>query len=137
MGEVGAFAPRFEEDDSDYTDSEIEQLIAVAHTHDNKLFLDRLTKDYITQLAGGTYYKKSFTTDDWVQISQYIGVYKLTIPQSEHGMTKPYLDVFFAETTDGTLKEALPATQLIYPNILSIKTAYPSNGFLIIKDKEN
>lgn len=137
MGEVGAFAPRFEGDDSAITDSEIEQLIAVAHTHNNKALLDRLTEDYLLSLLGGKYYKKSFTTSDWVQISQYIGMYRLNIPQSEHGMQKPYLDVFFTETTDGTLKEALPATQLIYPNILSIKTAYPSNGFLIIKDKES
>ncbi len=107
------------------------------HWHENKLFLDTLTEDYIKSLVGEKekYYKKSFLVNDWVSITQ-TPKYKLNIPESEHKMTTPYISDFFI-FVDGVLKEALPEMRIVYPNTVRIQTYYPADGFVIIKDKES
>lgn len=133
---MGAFAPRFDEDNEELFESQLEQLTKVAHWHDNKPFLDTLSAEYIKTLVNTEkYYKHIFYAEDWQAITR-TSKYRLDITAEQHGMTTPYVSAFYIEV-DGVLKEALPEVAKLYPNTVRVKTYYPQNGFLIIKDKEN
>ena len=78
---MGAFAPRFDDDNEELFESQLEQLTKVAHWHDNKPFLDTLSAEYIKTLVNTEkYYKQSFTTEDWSKYDS-IELYYLVVPQ--------------------------------------------------------
>lgn len=94
---------------------------------------DELIKQYIDGKLD-KFYKFSFKKEDWVQI-EYTSKYKIDITYATHGMNNPYVSDYYI-VVDEDYKKAIPSTAKLYKTIRII-TETPTDGFVIIKDKEN
>lgn len=91
---------------------------------------NKLIKQHIENVKEKVY-KHTFTKNDWKQID-YTNTYYIDIPKSTHGIENPYVSDFYVND-----KPSIPSIFIYTNKTVNISTNTLSNGFLIIRNKEN